>query len=97
MQSQGGFPSVGLQERTKEFLESKWEGLNPKQKAYAKKAWGVITYKWRWQIALNIPYLLIFILDRSVPAVHKFDMAILSSITSRLPIPNFLASWWGLG
>ena len=97
MQSQGGLSEVGVQERLKQFAESKWEGLTDRQKTYAKKAWGVMTYKWRWQIAMNVPYLAIFLLDRTVPAVHQFDMALLATITSKLPLPSFIFSWMGLG
>ena len=64
---------------------------------FFKKAWGVLTYKWRWQIAMNIPYLAIFALDRTVPAVHKFDVALISSITSKIAIPAFITSWFGIG
>ncbi len=95
MQSQGGIPNVEIREGIKNFADAKWESLTDRQKAYAKKAWGVITYKWRWQIAMNIPYLVILLLDRTVPAVHQFDMALLATITSKLPIPDFLSSWIG--
>ncbi len=97
MQSQGGLSDVGFFDRIKEVSASKWDSLSDQQKTYAKKAWGVITYKWRWQIAMNVPYLLIFLLDKTVPAVHKFDMILISSITSKLPIPAFISSWMGLG
>ena len=83
-------------ESIKQFTVSNWNKLTEGQKNYAKKAWGIITYKWRWQIAINIPYLALFILDRSIPAVHKFDIALLVTITSKLPIPNFVSSWMGL-
>ena len=83
MQSQGGLSEVGFSERIKQVMTSKWENLSDRQKSYIKKAWGVITYKWRWQIAMNVPYLAIFILDRTIPAVHKFDMYLLASITSK--------------
>ena len=96
MQSQGDFSEVRLQERIKDFADGKWENLTDRQKIYAKKAWGVITYKWRWQIAMNVPYLAIFLLDRTIPAVHQFDMTLLSTLTSKLPIPAFISSWMGL-
>ena len=95
MQSQGGLSEVSFQERIKQIAESKWESLSSRQKAYAKKAWGVITYKWRWQIAMNIPYLIIFALDRTIPKVHEFDMAVINFIVSKLPIPSFVSSWLG--
>jgi len=97
MQSQGGLSDVGLQERFKRFAYAKWESLSDSQKISAKKVWGVITYKWRWQIAMNIPYLVIFVLDSTVPAIHKFDMALLSSIATRIPLPSFISSWIRLG
>ena len=96
MQSQGDFSEVGLVERTKAFSDRKWENLTDRQKDFAKKAWGVITYKWRWQIAMNVPYLAVFVLDRTIPAVHQFDMALLATITSKLPIPAFISSLLGL-
>ena len=97
MQSQGVLSELGLKERLQQVASDKWEGLGESQKTFAKKAWGVITYKWRWQIAMNIPYLVIFALDKSIPAVHRFDMAVLASVTSKLPIPSFISSWMGLG
>ncbi|KGG29646.1 hypothetical protein EV12_0057 [Prochlorococcus sp. MIT 0701] len=46
---------------------------------------------------MNIPYLAIFILDRTIPAVHKFNMDLLSSLMARLPIPEFLSSMVAAG
>ena len=96
MQSQSRLSESALQEGIKQFAFSNWEKLNARQKKYAKNAWGVITYKWQWQIAMNVPYLAIFLLDRFIPAVHQFDTALLATITSKLPIPAFLSSWMGL-
>ncbi len=97
MQFQGDSSDLGVQVRVKEAAIRKWDDLSDKQKAILQKVWGVITYKWRWQIAMNIPYLAVFILDRTVPAVHQFDMNILSILTSHIPIPAFISSWLGLG
>ena len=96
MQSQGGLSELGLKERLQQAVSEKWEGLGDGQKTLVKKIWGVITYKWRWQIAMNIPYLAIFALDRTVPAVHKFDMHLLATVTSNLPLPDFISTWIGL-
>ncbi len=90
MQSQSGLSGLGLYGYIKNAAGSKWESLSSRQKAYAKKAWGIITYKWKWQIAMNIPYLGIFLLDRTIPAVHQFDVALIAMITSKLPIPSFM-------
>ncbi len=97
MESQGVLSEVVFQRRLKNFVDSKWDSLNDRQKTYAKKIWGILTYKWRWQIAMNVPYLAIFLLDRFVPAVHRFDMALLANVASRLPLPSFISSWMGLG
>ncbi len=96
MQSQGDLSQLGFQEKIKRFASTKWENLDERQKNYAKKAWSVITYKWRWQIAMNIPYVVIFCLDRTFPSVHEFDVALLAAITAKLPIPSFLSSLMGL-
>ncbi len=96
MQSQSALTESGSFKRFQQYLLVKWEALPQRQQGYAKKAWGVITYKWRWQIAMNIPYLVIFALDRTVPAVHKFDMNLLATVASKLPLPEFLSTWIGL-
>ncbi len=92
MQSQSTIPSSGFKDRLKALGVEKWEGLSENQRKYAKKAFKVLTYKWRWQIAMNIPYLAIFVLDRSIPAVHEFNVSLLNSIVARLPIPDFLVN-----
>ena len=97
MQSQGGLSEVYLVQRIKQFAGTKWDSLTDIQKTYAKKVWGVISYKWRWQIAMNVPYLAIFLLDRTIPAVHQFDMSLIATVTSKLPLPAFISSLLGLG
>ncbi len=96
MQSQSGLTEAGAFKRFQQYLILKLEEIPEKQQGFAKKTWGIITYKWRWQIAMNIPYLAIFALDTTVPAVHKFNMYLLATVTSKLPIPEFFATWIGL-
>ena len=96
MQSRTNLASEGIQMRAKFLASQKWEDLTENQKLVLQKIWGVLTYKWKWQIAMNLPYLAIFLLDRTIPAVHKFDMALLSSITSNLPIPESLLKLIGV-
>ena len=86
-----------IKENLMKFFNHKWYKFGEKQRKYAKKLWSIISYKWRWQIAMNIPYLMIFILDKTVPQIHEFDMALLATITSRFPIPTFVSAWFGLG
>ena len=61
-----------------------WLNLSVSQRNVLKKVWMILTYKWQWQIILNVPFLLIWILDNNIPAVHSFDMQLISS----LPIPT---------
>ncbi len=84
-------------ERIKALGLEKWDSLSDQKRNFLKKSWGLLTYKWRWQIAINIPYLSIFLLDRTIPAVHKFDIELLSSITSKLSIPDIISNSLGLG
>ena len=64
-------------------LEDFWSNLSDSQQVILKKIWLILTYKWQWQLILNAPFLLIWILDQTIPAVHSFDMELISS----LPIP----------
>ena len=64
-------------------LEDFWANLSDSQQVILKKIWMILTYKWQWQLILNAPFLLIWILDQTIPAVHSFDMELISS----LPIP----------
>ena len=96
MQSETPLSEISATAPIKQFAISNWERLTDTQKNYAKKVWGVLTYKWRWQIAMNVPYLVIFLLDRLIPSVHQFDMELLATITSKLPVTPFISSLMGL-
>ncbi len=93
MQSQGDLSEIGIKERLTDFASKRWEALTDPQQKLAKRLWGILTYKWQWQIALNTPFMLVWVLDQTIPSVHTFDMAILAS----LPIPQWMGSWIGLG
>ena len=68
-----------------------WSNLSENQQSILKKIWSILTYKWQWQIILNAPFLVIWVLDQSIPAVHSFDMQLLSS----LPIPTVIKAYLG--
>ena len=72
-------------------LENLWSNLSEKQRSILKKLWSILTYKWQWQIILNAPFLVIWILDQTIPAVHSFDMQLISS----LPIPTTIKTLLG--
>ena len=72
-------------------LQDFWSNLSEKQKSFLTKIWSILTYKWQWQIILNAPFLLIWALDQTIPAVHSFDMQLISS----LPLPNIIKTYLG--
>ena len=45
-----------------------------------QKAWKVITWRWRLQLAINAPFGLLWVADKTNPAVHAFDMSVLSAL-----------------
>tara|TARA_B100000965_G_scaffold403882_1_gene433152 strand:+ start:344 stop:625 length:282 start_codon:yes stop_codon:yes gene_type:complete len=74
-------------------LENLWSNLSDSQKAIFKKLWSILTYKWQWQVILNAPFLVIWIFDQTIPAVHSFDMKLISS----LQLPTSLQTLLGFG
>ena len=44
------------------------------------KAWKVITWRWRLQLAINAPFGLLWVADKTNPAVHAFDMSVLAAL-----------------
>ena len=75
------------------YLQDFWANLNEKQRSILKRIWSILTYKWQWQIILNAPFLVIWILDQTIPAVHSFDIQLISS----LPIPMKIKTLLGFG
>ena len=72
-------------------LKDFWSNLSENQQSILKKIWSILTYKWQWQIFLNAPFLVIWVLDQTIPAVHDFDMQLISS----LPIPMMIKTYLG--
>ena len=72
-------------------LQDFWSNLSEKQQFILKKIWSILTYKWQWQIILNAPFLVLWILDQTIPAVHSFNMQLISS----LPIPIVIKTYLG--
>ena len=72
-------------------LQDFWSNLSDNQQSLLKKIWSILTYKWQWQIILNAPFLVIWILDQTIPAVHSFDMQLITS----LPIPMSIKAIMG--
>ena len=93
MDSKSAVDTKGLVSQVYENLEDFWSKLSESQQAILKKIWMILTYKWQWQIILNAPFLVIWILDQTIPAVHSFDMKLISSF----PIPMTIKTLLGFG
>ncbi len=72
-------------------MEDFWSNLSENQRSILRKIWSILTYKWQWQIVLNAPFLVIWVLDQTIPAVHSFDMKLISS----LPLPMIIRAYLG--
>ena len=44
------------------------------------KIWKIITWRWSLQIAINAPFGILWLADKTNPAVHQFDIALLTAI-----------------
>ena len=93
MDSKSAADTKGLIYQVNSNLEDFWFSLSDSQQAIFKKIWMILTYKWQWQVILNAPFLVIWILDQTIPAVHSFDMNLISS----LPIPMTIKTLLGFG
>ena len=70
-----------------------WEDLDDPLKTKLIKIWKVLTYKWQLQILFNLPFLLWWVLDKSFPKIHNFDMTILNYLN----LPDWALSFIGFG
>ena len=91
MDSQAAADKNGIINRVNRNLQDFWGNLSENQQSIFKKIWSILTYKWQWQIVLNAPFLVIWVLDQTVPAVHSFDMKLISS----LPLPMIIKTYLG--
>ena len=91
MDSQTAADKKGIINRANANLQEFWLNLSENQQSILKKIWSILTYKWQWQIILNAPFIVIWILDQTIPAVHSFDMQLISS----LPIPMIIKTYLG--
>ena len=70
-----------------------WDELDDSLKTKLIKIWRVLTYKWQLQILFNLPFLLWWVLDKSFPKVHEFDITILNYLN----LPDWALSFIGFG
>ena len=91
MDSQTATNRKGVINKVNSSLQNFWSNLSENQQSILKKIWSILTYKWQWQIILNAPFLVLWVLDQTIPAVHSFDMQVISS----LPIPMNIKTYLG--
>ena len=91
MDSQTASDKNSIINKVNSNLQNFWSNLSENQQSILKKTWSILTYKWQWQIILNAPFLVIWALDQTIPAVHTFDMHLISS----LPIPTIIKTYLG--
>tara|TARA_B100000214_G_scaffold21212_1_gene14150 strand:- start:267 stop:548 length:282 start_codon:yes stop_codon:yes gene_type:complete len=91
MNSQTASDKNSITNKFKSNLQEFWSNLSESNQSILKKVWSILTYKWQWQIILNAPFLVIWVLDQTIPAVHSFDTQLISS----LPIPTIIKTYLG--
>ena len=91
MDSQTAANKNGIVNKVSTNLQDFWSNLSENKRSILKKIWAILTYKWQWQIILNAPFLVVWILDQTIPAVHSFDMQLISSV----PIPMKIKTLFG--
>tara|TARA_Y100001978_G_scaffold100846_1_gene90237 strand:- start:611 stop:880 length:270 start_codon:yes stop_codon:yes gene_type:complete len=77
--------------KDKNIIIKNWENLETSQKETLLKIWKVLTYKWQFQILLNTPFLIYWLLDKQIDAVHQFNL----SLITKLNLPDWLLSMIG--
>lgn len=45
-----------------------------------QRVWKIVTWRWRMQLALNAPFGDLWVADKTNPAVHAFDMSVLTAL-----------------
>ena len=61
------------------------------KKSILHKIWKIITWRWRMQLAINAPFGLLWVADKTNPAVHAFDMSMLAAIHAEWMFRNLIS------
>ena len=75
------------------IIQNNWQNLEDSERSALTRLWNVLTYKWQFQILINLPFLIWWILDKSILKVHTFDQALLNYLN----LPEWALSLIGLG
>jgi|TARA_B100001059_G_scaffold171357_1_gene171472 hypothetical protein len=51
------------------------------------KIWKIVTWRWRLQLAINAPFGVLWLADKTNPAVHQFDMSLLTAMHAEWMAP----------
>ena len=89
-------PQESLDNNPKNFINlliKNWESLDESQKTILTKIWKVITYKWQLQILFNLPFLVWWLMDKSIVKVHEFDLKLLNYLN----LPEWVLALIGFG
>ena len=57
-----------------------WASSDVIKNSIVRKAWKVLTWRWRLQLAINAPFGVLWVFDKTNPAVHAFDMSVLKTL-----------------
>ena len=52
----------------------------------------IVTWRWKLQLAINAPFVVLWVADKTNPAVHTFDMSMLAAIHA-----EWMAPMMGIG
>ena len=44
------------------------------------KIWRIVTWRWKLQSAINAPFGVLWVADKTIPAVHQLDMSLLTAM-----------------
>ena len=53
---------------------------DPLKSPIIQRVWKIVTWRWRMQLALNAPFGVLWVADKTNPAVHAFDMSVLTAL-----------------
>ena len=77
--------------KEKNIIIKNWQNPDETQKQTLIKIWKVLTYKWQYQILLNTPFLIYWLLDKQIESVHQFNLNLLT----KLNLPDWLLTLIG--
>ena len=70
-----------------------WPSADVIQHPILRKTWKVITWRWRLQLAINAPFGLLWVADKTNPVVHAFDMSVLTALHAEWLAPMMGIAW----